>query len=202
MKLLHIDSSILGDSSASRHVSAAAVAQFRKKDPSVEIISLDLASDPLPHLDVEALSWLGKELTPDVSGRPELIAGANALKDFKAADIVVIGVPMYNLSIPSQLKAWIDRIMVAGQTFRYTSGGGIEGLAKGKKVVLAVARGGLYGEGSPAASFEHQLSYLKSVFAMIGITDLTVIEAEGLATNGGADRARILSDAEQKAGAL
>ncbi|MBF0887144.1 MULTISPECIES: FMN-dependent NADH-azoreductase [Gluconobacter] len=201
MKLLHIDSSILGDSSASRQVSAAAVAQFRKKDPSVEVISLDLASDPLPHLDVEALSWLGKELTPDVSARPELVASGKALSDFKAADVVVIGVPMYNLSIPSQLKSWVDRIMVAGQTFRYGPSG-IEGLAKGKTVVLAVARGGLYGEGSPAASFEHQLSYLKSVFTMIGITDITVIEAEGLATNGGADRARILSDAEQKASAL
>ncbi|MFT8808433.1 FMN-dependent NADH-azoreductase [Gluconobacter sp.] len=201
MKLLHIDSSILGDSSASRHVSAAVVARFRREDPSVEVISRDLASDPLPHLDVEALSWLGKELTPDVSGRPELIASAEALKEFKAADVVVIGVPMYNLSIPSQLKAWIDRIMVAGQTFRYTPGG-IEGLAQGKKVVLAVARGGLYAEGSPAAAFEHQMTYLKSIFTMIGITDITVIEAEGLATNGGADRARILSDAEQKASAL
>ncbi|MQR98140.1 FMN-dependent NADH-azoreductase [Gluconobacter aidae] len=202
MKLLHIDSSILGDSSASRQVSAAAVAQFRKKDPSLEVTSLDLASDPLPHLDVEALSWLGKELTPDVSARPELVASARAMKDFKAADILVIGVPMYNLSIPSQLKSWIDRIMVAGQTFRYTSGGAIEGLAKGKKIVLAVARGGLYGEGSPAAAFEHQVTYLKAVFGMMGVTDITVIEAEGLATNGGADRARILSDAEQKAGAL
>ena len=89
------------------------------------------------------------------------------------------GAPVYNFTVPSQLKAWIDRICVAGRTFRYTEKGP-EGLAGGKRVILTVSRGGFYGPGSPAASFEHGETYLRGVFTFLGVTDLEVIVAEGL----------------------
>ena len=97
-----------------------------------------------------------------------------------AADIVVVGAPMYNLGVPSQLKSWIDRISVAGKTFRYSEQGPV-GLAGGKKVIIASSRGGIYSAGSPAAIFEHQESYLKAVFSFLGVSDITFIRAEGVA---------------------
>ena len=141
MKLLHIDSSILGGFSASRQLSIAIVERYRQKHPDLEVTSLDLVAEPLPHLDGESLSFLGKELTADAASNPVLVAGAKALADFKAADILVLGVPMYNFGIPSQPKAWIDRIAIAGQTFRYGANG-VEGLAGGKTGGRAGARGG------------------------------------------------------------
>ena len=165
MKLLHIDSSILGENSASRAVTAAVVAQLRAEQPALDVIRIDLANAPLPHLTLGAM---GDE------------QGQSALEEFLAADIVVIGAGMYNFTIPSQLKAWIDRIVVAGRTFRYGANG-VEGLAGGKRVIVALTRGGLYGAGAPAESMEHAETYLRGVFGFIGITDLEVIVAEGLA---------------------
>jgi FMN-dependent NADH-azoreductase len=107
-------------------------------------------------------------------------AGQAALQEFLDADIVVVGAPMYNFSIPSQLKAWIDRLAVAGKTFRYTEKGP-EGLAGGKKVIVASSRGGFYGPDSQAAFLDHQESYLRGVFGFFGITDVTFIRAEGVA---------------------
>lgn len=201
MKLLHIDSSILGGYSATRQLSVAIVDRYRQKHPDLDVTSLDLAANPLPHLDGEALSFLGKDLTEDAASNKDLVAGAKALFDFKEADILVLGVPMYNFGIPSQLKAWIDRIAIAGQTFRYGANG-VEGLAGGKTVILAVARGGIYSEGTPQAAFEHQVTYLKAVLGFLGVTDVKVIEAEGLAVNGGNDRPRILAEAESVIAAL
>lgn len=202
MKLLHIDSSILGGYSATRLLSVAIVDRYRQKHPDLDVTSLDLAANPLPHLDGEALSFLGKDLTEDAAAsNKDLVAGAKALFDFKEADILVLGVPMYNFGIPSQLKAWIDRIAIAGQTFRYGANG-VEGLAGGKTVILAVARGGIYSEGTPQAAFEHQVTYLKAVLGFLGVTDVKVIEAEGLAVNGGNDRPRILAEAESVIAAL
>jgi len=97
-----------------------------------------------------------------------------------ASDILVIGAPMYNLSIPTPLKAWIDRVAVAGKTFRY-SATGPEGLLLGKKAYIASARGGVYSAGSPGAALEHQESYLIGVLALLGVADVTVVRAEGLA---------------------
>jgi FMN-dependent NADH-azoreductase len=101
------------------------------------------------------------------------------LDEFLAADTVVIGAPMYNFTLPTQLKAWLDRILVAGRTFRYTADGP-EGLAGGKRVVVALARGGLYDQGSPAAAFEHLETYLRGVFNFIGI-EPEFVSADGLA---------------------
>lgn len=180
MKLLHIDSSILGDNSVSRKVSAAIVAELRSEDPSREVAYRDLVVEPLAHFTLAQL--------PDT----EASTSRAILDEFLEADIVVIGAPMYNFTVPSQLKAWLDRILIAGKTFRYGANG-VEGLAGGKQVILAVSRGGLYGPGAPAAGFEHLETYLRSVFGFIGITPEVVI-AEGVQI-GAEQRAAALQSA-------
>jgi FMN-dependent NADH-azoreductase len=168
MKVLHIDSSILGDNSASRALSKAIVSRLSAEHPDAQVKYLDLATAALPHLSGRSLA----QLDPQESAQ-----NAQALDDFLAADVIVIGAPMYNFSIPSQLKAWIDRVVVAGKTFRYTQAGP-EGLAKGKRVLVGLARGNVYAQGSPAEFAE---SYLKHVFGFIGVMDVKFIRAEGLA---------------------
>lgn len=164
MKILHLDSSIQGVGSASRVVSAAVIEQLRSADPTLTVDYRDLATAPLSHLTLDTFT--------DVEGR-------GILAEFQAANIVVIGAALYNFTIPSQLKAWIDRILVAGETFRYGENGP-EGLAGDKRVIVALARGGIYSEGSPFASFEHAESLLRNVFAFIGVTRSEFIIAEGL----------------------
>lgn len=172
MKLLHIDSSILGENAASRPVTAAIVARLRESDPALEVVYRDLAADPLPHLTLERMA-------AETDPAPDQAESQKALEEFLAADIVVIGAPMYNFTIPSQLKAWIDRVLIAGKTFRYGANGA-EGLAGGKRVIVAVSRGGVYGPDSPAAAAEHVETYLRAVFAFIGVSDPEFIVAEGL----------------------
>ena len=167
MKLLHIDSSVLGEHSASRSLTSAIVTRLRAEHPGIEVIRRDLAAQSLPHF------------TPVLDeGHPCVSRNAEILDEFLAADIVVIGAPMYNFAIPSQLKAWIDRILTAGKTFRYTADGP-EGLAGGKRVIIASARGGIYSEG-PASAIDFQEAYLKHVFGFMGITDVEFVRAEGL----------------------
>lgn len=168
MKLLHIDSSILGENSASRQLSREIVSRWRASMPGLEVKYRDLAADALPHLSGGSLSQ---------ADEAEARRNAGALGDFLAADVIVIGAPMYNFAIASQLKAWIDRILVAGKTFRYTQSGP-EGLAAGKRVIIAISRGGIYAPGAPAEFAE---SYLRHVFGFIGINDVTFVRAEGLA---------------------
>jgi FMN-dependent NADH-azoreductase len=168
MKVLHIDSSILGDNSASRVLSKEIVAGLSAQHPGAQIKYLDLAAATLPHLSGRSLA----QLDPQESAQ-----NAQTLEDFLGADVIVIGAPMYNFAIPSQLKAWIDRVVVAGKTFHYTQAGP-EGLAKGKRVLVGLARGNVYGPGSPAEFAE---SYLKHVFSFIGVSDVEFIRAEGLA---------------------
>ena len=169
MKLLHIDSSALGDYSVSRQLSAGIVAELKQQHPNIDTSYRDLAAQPLPH-------W-----TPAVAdaGTAEGQEGNALVEEFLAANVVVIGAPMYNFGISSQLKSWIDRISVAGKTFRYTEQG-VEGLAKGKQVMVASSRGGMYVEG-PFAAFDHQETYLTALLGFLGITDLTFVRAEGLA---------------------
>ena len=161
MTILHIDSSISGENSASRAVSASIVQQLKTAQGGEQIVYRDLASEPLSHLTLDAF------------------ADTSVLEEFLAADTIVIGAPMYNFTLPSQLKAWIDRILVAGTTFRYTENGP-EGLAKGKRVIIALARGGYYDSNSPAASLEHLETYLRGVFNFIGI-EPEFVAADGLA---------------------
>lgn len=161
MTILHIDSSISGEASASRAISRSIVDRLTAADPGAKIVRRDLVAEPLPHLTLEAF------------------ADTEALDEFLAADTIVIGAPMYNFTLPTQLKAWLDRILVAGKTFRYTADGP-EGLARGKRVIVGLARGGIYDAGSPAASLEHLKTYLQSVFNFIGV-EPEFVAADGLA---------------------
>jgi FMN-dependent NADH-azoreductase len=158
--ILHIDASINGENSASRAISHSIVEQLKNGQWGEEVAYRDLAAEPLPHLTLDAF------------------ADSSVLDEFLAADTVVIGAPMYNFTLPTQLKAWIDRIVIAGKTFRYGESGP-EGLAKGKRVIIALARGGVYSEGSPASALEHLETYLRGVFNFIGIGPEFVV-AEGL----------------------
>ncbi|MEZ5441559.1 MAG: NAD(P)H-dependent oxidoreductase [Lysobacterales bacterium] len=180
MNLLHIDSSALGDNSASRRLSAAVVARLQQRHPELQLRYRDLDREPIAHLSSAALG--GQDAVAAAQGQ-------QALDEFLAADVIVIGAPMYNFGIPSTLKAWIDRIAIAGKTFRYTAEGP-QGLAGDKRVVLALARGGVY---APAALGEHQESYLRFMFGFLGI-QAQVLTAEGLAYDG-ADRDAIVAQA-------
>lgn len=162
MQLLHIDSSVLGANSASRALSAAIVARQIALRPGLTVTYRDLTA------------------VSDGSLGADLGKGGGYLDEVMAADIIVIGAPMYNFSIPSQLKAWIDRVVIAGKTFRYGANGA-EGLLKNKKVFIASSRGNVYSPGSPAAALEHHESYLIGVLSFIGLTDVTIVRAEGLA---------------------
>jgi len=168
MKLLHIDSSIQGEASASRALTREIVARRTAARPDAKVIYRDLVAQELPHLSLGALTR---------TEALESSANAAVLGEFLAADVVVIGAPLYNFTIPSQLKAWIDRIAVAGKTFRYTASGP-QGLAAGKEVIVAVTRGGVY---APGAAGEFGESYLKFVFGFLGISEVTFVRAEGLA---------------------
>lgn len=165
MKLLHVDAGITGPASASRQISAAAVAALTAADPTLEIVRRDLEAEPVGHLDGAGLAGL---------------ADNPVLREFLEADVLVIGAPMYNFAMASQLKAWFDHILVSGRTFRYGPDGP-EGLAGGKRVVVASARGGVYAPGSPTAALDFQEPHLLQLLRFIGIEDITVIRAEGLA---------------------
>jgi FMN-dependent NADH-azoreductase len=179
MKVLHIDSSILGLNSVSRTLSADIVAAERHQFPDLEVTYRDLATQPIGHLSGAHLAAAQGAVpeTPDL--QRDIDEGEAILDEFLGADIIVIGAPMYNFSVPSQLKAWIDRIAVAGKTFRYMSNG-VEGLAGKKKVIVASSRGGFYGPDTPGTSLDHQESYLRGVFGFLGINDLTFVRAEGV----------------------
>jgi FMN-dependent NADH-azoreductase len=198
MNLLHVDSSILGPASVSRGLSATIVEAWKRKNPSSKITYRDLVADPISHLNGTLLLAAATDTshhTPEISR--ELAVGANAMAEFLAADVVVIGAPMYNFGIPSQLKAWIDRLAVAGKTFTYTPEGP-KGLAGGKTVIIASSRGGLYGAGTPLAAVDHQENYLKSTFGFLGITDIRFVRAEGVNISPEAKQ-RAIAAAEQEA---
>lgn len=195
MNILHVDSSILGSNSVSRSLSAAAVERLRTSASSVEVVYRDLSETPIPHLSPADLAVIKGGEAPEASD-----PNGQILEEFLAADLVVLGVAFYNFGIPSTLKAWIDRIAVAGKTFRYGSGGP-EGLSGDKRVILAISRGGLYGPGTPSQSFEHAESYLRSVFAFLGVQNLEVVLAEGIGL-GPEQREKSVTEALQQVAAL
>ncbi|MFG0633720.1 FMN-dependent NADH-azoreductase [Pseudomonas sp. xss_2] len=178
MKLLHIDSSILGDNSASRQLSREVVEAWKAADSSIEVVYRDLAADAISHFSAATLVAAG---TPgemrDAAQAHEAKLSQETLDEFLAADAVVIGAPMYNFTVPTQLKAWIDRIAVAGKTFRYTEAGP-EGLCGNKKVILVSTAGGLHAGQPTGAGHE---DFLKVFLGFIGITDLEIVRAHGLA---------------------
>lgn len=181
MKLLHIDSSPLAGNSVSRELTRRTVAQWQASHPGTTVEYLDLAVDAPTHLNMDSL---GFRLGLDAASLSETQKRENAISEqlvsqFLAADVIVLGAPMYNFSVPSQLKAWIDRIAQAGRTFKYTERGP-QGLAGGKTVIVASSRGGMYAGNPALASLDHQESYLQTVFGFFGITDLRFVRAEGL----------------------
>ncbi|THD57176.1 FMN-dependent NADH-azoreductase [Phenylobacterium sp.] len=180
MNVLHIDSSILGDQSVSRKVSAAAVASIVAANPGAKVTYRDLDAQPAPHQSGVLMAARALDPAARSADQARDVAHADAVLDeFLAADVVVIGVPMYNFGIPSTLKSWIDHLAVAGKTFSYSEAG-VQGLAGGKRIVLASSRGGYYGSESPMASLQHQESYLRGFFGFIGVPDVEVVSAEGV----------------------
>src|SRR3954453_11431549 len=199
-QLLHIDSSVLGPNSVCRQVSAAIVARFRQVTPGLEVTYRDVAAAPLSHLSGAQVAVARGASAGNPAIEADLATDRAVLEEFLRADIVVIGAPMYNFSIPSQLKSWIDRIAVPGKTFAYGPNGP-EGLAGNKRVVIAISRGGHYGADTPMAAFEHLETYLRGVFRFIGVKDLEFIAADGVQI-GPEHREQALANALQTAGDL
>jgi FMN-dependent NADH-azoreductase len=200
--LLHIDSSIQGERSVTRELTKAIVADLRSKRPDLQVHYLNLATRPLTHLTLDLLASDHPLAGAGVGGPDDphsRLAGEEALDEFLAADVVVIGAPMYNFTVPTQLKAWVDRILIPGRTFRYSSAGP-EGLMGGKRVIVAAAAGGFYGAGTPQALAEHVRGYLGAVFAIIGITPQFIV-AEGV-QHGAEQRQMALNNAYNAISAL
>lgn len=192
MKLLHIDSSILGDNSASRQLSRDVVEAWKAAEADVVVTYRDLAADAISHFSAQTLIAAGTSAElRDAAQKHETDLSASTMAEFLAADAVVIAAPMYNFTIPTQLKAWIDRIAVAGQTFRYTEAGP-EGLCGGKKLVIVSTSGGLHA-GQPSGVAHEE--YLKVIFGFLGITDIEFVRAEGLAY-GDEMRSKAISEAK------
>jgi len=194
MKLLHLDSSILGDASASRQLSRSVVEAWSAVTTDVQVTYRDLASDALSHFSAATLVAAG---TPaelrDAAQKHEAELAERTLEEFLAADAIVIGAPMYNFAIPSQLKAWIDRIAVAGKSFKYTENGPV-GLAGGKTVVIASSTGGIHA-GQPSGQAHED--YLVRMLNFVGIDDIEIVRAEGLAY-GEEPRAEAMKGAAQR----
>jgi FMN-dependent NADH-azoreductase len=196
MTILHIDSSILGPYSVSRGLSAKIVARLLEVHPGTEVIYRDLATEQAQHLSSAHMAvFQGAPVTDPALGA-DLALGNAYIDDLFAADTIVIGAPMYNFTIPTQLKGWVDRVCVAGRTFRYSETGPVSLLPPGKKAYIASARGGIYSEG-PMAAMEHHESYLRGALGFLGITDVTVIRAEGVGLSPEAKTAAVAAASEK-----
>jgi FMN-dependent NADH-azoreductase len=188
VNILHIISSPRKGASASIQLANGIIDKLQAAHPGSNVTVHDLATNPFPHLEEAKLQSF---FTPAESRTPEQAAAAkhsdDAIQEIKDADIIVIGAPLYNFGIPSTLKAWVDHIARAGVTFKYVDGAP-QGLITGKKVYVAMASGGIYSEG-PSAGYDFVAPYLKAVLGFLGMTDVTVARAEGLAIPGVQDTA-------------
>lgn len=204
--LLFVTSSLFGSQSQSRQIAAEFVDSWSRAHHGTAVIERDLDAQQTPHL---SLAILGAVMTAKESRTPEQqVVAAEAdrmIEELEAADTIVIAAPMYNFSIPSTLKAWIDHVARAGRTFRYTAAGP-EGMLTGKKVFVVTGRGGVYSEG-PASAADFQEPYLRMVLGFIGLTDVEFIHVEGLkvspeaAANGLAKARRAINDSVSLAAA-
>ncbi len=180
MKILHLDSSVTGEKSVSRSLTAIAAERLKSQYPDAEYIYRDLVNETLRHYTA-VLRIYGdnvEQTTPEQ--KQEFALGKQILEEFLSADIVLVGAPMYNLSVPSQLKAWIDHIVVPGVTFKYGAKGA-EGQCGGKRVIILSTRGGQYGPGTSSEPYDFQEKYMRAIFGFLGVQDVTVITAEGIA---------------------
>ncbi|MDA8446074.1 FMN-dependent NADH-azoreductase [Paracidovorax valerianellae] len=180
MQILHHDSSILGDASASRTLTATVVSELTRRAPSAKLVYRDLVQQAIPHLDgAIAAGFRSLPKTPGLAAASSEHARSEELvAEFLASDFIVRGAPMYNFTVTSQLKAWIDRVVQPGKTFKYTPEGPV-GPASGKRVIVVTTRGGIYTEG-PLAALDFQEPYLKATLGFLGIRDVRFARAEGL----------------------
>ena len=175
MKILRVDSATTGQNSVSNRLTQAILDHFRADNPDAEVTELDLGTDPLPHLNATSTAAIRQPAeSHDTAMQAAFPAERAVLDQFLDSDVVIVGAPMYNFSIPSQLKAWLDRLGVPGKTFRYSEAGP-EGLAGGRRVIVASSRGGAYEQDGP---MEHQETLLRDFFGFIGIDDPVFIRAE------------------------
>ncbi|HEY8329900.1 MAG TPA: NAD(P)H-dependent oxidoreductase [Pseudomonas sp.] len=197
MKILQINASARSAGANSTRLADTITARLQAQNPAVVVELRDLASNPHPVLDEAALGALFTPAEQRTAEQAARVALDDALiAQVQSVDVIVLGVPMYNFGVPVQLKTWLDAIARAGVTFRYTENGP-EGLLKGKKVYVALARGGMYRD-TPADS---QVPYLKTILGFLGLTDVEFVYAEGLAMGAeGADKA--FAAAEAQIGAL
>lgn len=178
--ILHIDSSPFGDRSFSRKLGTRILEGLKAKHPDARVVTRDLAATPLPHLDGNVLgAFFTAPDQRNAAQNAALKASDQAVQEVLEADIIVIGAPMWNFGIPSVLKAWIDHIVRAGLTFKYTATGPVGLVPSGKKVIIASSRGGVYSEG-PYMAADHQESHLKAVLGFLGLTDVVVVRTEGV----------------------
>ena len=179
--LLKLDSSPMGDHSISRKLTAKFTEAWRKSHPGAPVVSRDLSATQIPMVDG---AWIGAAYTPEDGRSPDqkkiLALSDELFAELLEADELVLGVPMHNFGIPSTLKLWIDQVMRVGKAFAYGATGP-KGLLKNKKATLLIASGGAYGEGTAMASLNFVAPYLRAVFGFVGITDVTIIAAEGTA---------------------
>jgi FMN-dependent NADH-azoreductase len=183
MKILVVDSSPRGRVSRTHQLTAEIVERLRKRHPGASVRRRDLAAEPLPHLGEAHLNAFVTAPEARSEAERELARPSDeAVAELLEADALVIGLPIYNFSVPSGLKSWIDHVARAGLTFRYTAAGP-EGLVKGKKVYLAISSGGIYTQGAMKA-LDFTEPYLRAVLGFLGMTDVSVVRAEGTALPG------------------
>lgn len=193
MKLLHVDASILGAQSVSRQLTSEIVAQWVTRHPGTVVEYLDLAVNAPNHFNADALGIkIGQPTHPTEAQQRENAISERLVTQFLAADVIVVGAPLYNFTIPSQLKAWIDRLAQTGRTFKYTDKGAV-GLAGGKTIIVASSRGGIYSTTEAGRAVEHQESYLQTIFGFFGISDVRFVRAEGVALGDAARTAALVS---------
>jgi FMN-dependent NADH-azoreductase len=195
MKILHIDASASDlATSHTRRLSKQLVEQLEAANPGATVVYRDLVVDQLPHIDLTIRQAWATENSDDPELAKTMTRSKTLVDELKAADVVVIGSPMYNFTVPSTLKAWIDHVAIAGQTFSYTAEGP-HGLLSGK-AYFVLSSGGIYSQG-PFAANDHLSSYLAAIFRFLGIEDVEVIRAEGVAYGPEQDQAAMAGAAER-----
>jgi len=191
--LLHIKSSLFADHGQSTQLADQFITQWLEKNPNGQVVSRDLVKEPLPHLDADLIAALMSEPAQRNEQQQAVVALSDSLIDeLQQADLVLIGVPMYNFGVPSQMKTWLDLLARAGVTFRYTETGPV-GLLQDKPVVLLATRGGLYKE----AGMDHQIPFLKQFLGFVGLNSVEVIYAEGLNMGDGVKEQALTAAREQ-----
>jgi FMN-dependent NADH-azoreductase len=191
--LLQINASIHADHGQSSQLASQFVQAFAKGHPDSRIVLRDLASDTVPHLSAERFAAFIAKPGERSAAQSDVVAYSDTLIDeLKQADVIVLGLPMYNFGVPSQLKAYFDHIARAGETFRYTASGPV-GLLTGKKVYVFAARGGLYA----GTALDTQTSYVRDFLRFVGIDDIEFVYAEGLAISAESKASGLASAAKQ-----